>query len=295
MTPVQRILCATDLSPASEPAWAEAQLLARLLGAEIVLAHVVSPLAAPLGFAADIYVPPHLYQQLLDDADRDAHDRLTRLGERRATASVKVTTRVEHGIAADGILRLAREGAGDIVVLGTHGRTGLGRVLLGSVADRVVRLAPCPVVTVRARPGTPVAMPDRLARICYATDFSSSAFAAWPWVVTLAEAAQAEVDLVHVTPELAAGRELPAALIGQMAEGYRAHGEAQAQRLIDAGPLPAGRIHPLILTGTPAEAILRSVGAPLSSSWEREAGPGSADGSWAPSLSMSFKPPRARF
>jgi nucleotide-binding universal stress UspA family protein len=136
MRPVQRILCGTDLSPASEPAWAEAQLLAQLLGAEIVVLHVVSPL----------------------------------------------------------------------------------------VADRVVRLAPCPVVTVRARPGRPVAVPEDLTRICYATDFSPSARAAWPWVVSLAEAAKAEIDIVYVTPEVAARREFPAAMIGQMAAGFQSHG-----------------------------------------------------------------------
>jgi nucleotide-binding universal stress UspA family protein len=258
MSPVQRILCGTDLSPASEPAWAEAQLLARLLGAEIVLLHVVSPLVIPPGVGPEVYVPPHLYQQLVDDADRDARERLARLCDRRAPSSAKVTTRVEHGMAADRILHVAAEDGADMCVLGTHGRTGLGRVLLGSVADRVVRLARCPVVTVRARPGVPVAMPDRLTRICYATDFSASAHAAWPWVLTLAEAARAEVDLVHVMPEVVAGREVPAALIGQTAEGFRAHGEAQARRLIDAGPLPAARAHPLILAGPPAAAIVRS-------------------------------------
>jgi nucleotide-binding universal stress UspA family protein len=258
MNPVQRILCSTDLSPASEPAWVEAQRLARVLGAEIVLLHVVSPLVIPPEVAAEIYVPPHLYQQLVDDADRDAHDRLAQLRDQRAATSVKVTTRVEHGLPADTILRAAGDRGGDIVVLGTHGRTGLGRVLLGSVADRVIRLAPCPVVTVRARPGAPVTAPERLTRICYATDFSASARAAWPWVATLAEAAQAEVDLVHVPPEVVTRREFPAAVIGQMAEGFHAYGAAQAQRLIDAGPLPPARIHPLILTGPPAEAILRS-------------------------------------
>lgn len=258
MSPVQRILCGTDLSPASEPAWAEAQMLARLLGVEILLLHVVAPLVIPAGVVADVSMSPGFYQRLMDEAEGDARGRLARLCDHRAATSVKVATRVEHGTAADRILRLAAEGGGNIIVLGTHGRTGLGRVLLGSVADRVVRLAPCPVVTVRARPGLPIAVPDRVTRICYATDFSASARAVWPWVVRLAEAAQADVDLVHVTPEVAAGRELPPALIEPMAEGFRAHGEAQAERLIDAGPLPPDRIHPRILGGTPAEAILRS-------------------------------------
>jgi nucleotide-binding universal stress UspA family protein len=257
MSRVQRILCGHDLSPASEPAWAEAQLLARLLGVEIVLLHVVPPLVFPTGIAGEMAAPPDLYQQLLDDAESDARDRLARLCDREGAAA-KVSARLEHGVVADRILRVAADEEVALLVLGTHGRTGLGRVLLGSVADRVVRLAPCPVVTVRARPGGTLTAPGGLARICYATDFSPSARAAWPWVVRLAEAANAEVDIVYVTPEVAAGRDLPAAMVGQMAAGFQAHGEAQVQRLIDKGPLSPTWIHPVILSGTPAEAIVRS-------------------------------------
>jgi nucleotide-binding universal stress UspA family protein len=61
---------------------------------------------------------------------------------------------VAAGHPADTIVRLARERAADLIVMGTHGRTGLQHVLLGSVAEKVVRLAPCPVLTVRHRPGT---------------------------------------------------------------------------------------------------------------------------------------------
>jgi nucleotide-binding universal stress UspA family protein len=148
MSRVQRILCGHDLSPASKPAWTEAQLLARLLGVEIVLLHVVPPLVFPTGIAGEMAVPPELYQQLLDDAESDARDRLARLCDREG-AVAKVSARVEHGVVADRILRVAADEEVAVLILGTHGRTGFGRVLLGSVADRVVRLAPCPVVTVR--------------------------------------------------------------------------------------------------------------------------------------------------
>jgi nucleotide-binding universal stress UspA family protein len=70
MSRVQKILCGHDLSPACEPAWIEAQLLARLLGVEIVLLHVVRPLVFQTGIAGEMAVPPDLYQHLLDDAPR---------------------------------------------------------------------------------------------------------------------------------------------------------------------------------------------------------------------------------
>jgi nucleotide-binding universal stress UspA family protein len=260
MSRVQRILCAHDLSPASEPAWIEAQRLARLFGVELVLLQVVSPPPIAVGMAGDMPVPPEVYQQLADDAERTARDRLAQLCDEAGAVWAKLTTRVEHGVVADRILRAAGRGEGSLLVLGTHGRTGLGRVLLGSVADRVVRLASCPVVTVRARLGEPVGSPP-LTRICYATDFSAPARAAWPWVVALAEAAGADVDVVHVAPDVGMGRHVPAARVGEMVLGFRAYAESEAQRLIQAGPLPAARIQPLIVTGTPAEAILRSVEA----------------------------------
>jgi nucleotide-binding universal stress UspA family protein len=253
MTRIQHLLCCTDLTPASEPAWAEARLLARLLGADIRLLHVVPLLVIP----AEVYVPPSVYDDWVDTADREAQDRLARLRDSEADPTTKVLTRVETGPAAEGILREARSSETDLIVMGTHGRTGLPLVALGSVADRIVRLAPCPVVTVRARPGAPAGAPERLRRLCYATDFSAGAAAAWPWVVTLAEAAGAEVDLVHVVPALTGARAYPSPDIGRIAQALREHAESQTERLRQASGLPTERFHVDIASGWPADEIIR--------------------------------------
>jgi nucleotide-binding universal stress UspA family protein len=143
-TTVRQILCASDLSPASEPAWLMARRLGGLFGAEVVLLHVVPPVPIPLKG----YFPPQLYQELVTGARREAEASLAALVGGTSGAAPKVRTRVVEGSPA---ARIAEETA-DLVVVGTHGRTGLDRAVLGSVADRLVRTAKCPVRTVRTQP-----------------------------------------------------------------------------------------------------------------------------------------------
>ena len=112
-------------------------------------------------------------------------------------SGLTVRIRLEEGSPAERILEVATQEPADLLVVGTHGRAGLQRAMLGSIADRLVRQATCPVLTVRPMPERQLA--GEIRRICYATDFSPTARAAWPWVVAIASAAGAEVDLVHVT------------------------------------------------------------------------------------------------
>jgi nucleotide-binding universal stress UspA family protein len=254
---IRHILCCTDLSAASEPAWREACVLARVLGADVLLLHVVTMLIVP----PELFIPPAAVQEWTDAGDQEALEGLARLRDQQTLPTTRVMTRVEIGSASDGILRVADSARADLVVMGTHGRTGLSLTLLGSVADRVVRLAPCAVVTVGARPDRPVQIPERLGRICYATDFSAPAHAVWPLVLTLAEATGAEVDLVHVIQDVAAGRDRSSPSSEHIARALRGHGESQAHRLIQGSPLPEGRIQVVMPTGVPAEEIMRSAEA----------------------------------
>jgi nucleotide-binding universal stress UspA family protein len=252
MTRVRQILCATDFSPASEPAWQEALLLARLCHAELALLHVVPPVMFP----PDGYIPPRVYQELVDAAHHDAHAGLERLVGQAADPRLKVRTRVEEGGPAASILEVAREEMADLVVLGTHGRTGVERLVLGSVADRVVRQASCPVLTVPARPG--VATAGRLGRILYATDFSPAAREGWPWAVALAEAAGADIDLLHVTLAPVGDHEVPAERLGEMAQTLHEQGQAAAERFLRRycpQDLARERVHVLIGRGPVAEQI----------------------------------------
>jgi nucleotide-binding universal stress UspA family protein len=256
MTTINRILYATDLSSTSEPAWDEARRLGRLFNAEILLLHVVAP---PLVVPVEGYFPPELYKELLRNARHDAEKGFDRLLGSVAGSGLKVRIRLEEGPPASRILEVATQEAADLLVVGTHSRTGLPRAILGSVADRLVRQATCPVLTVRP---IPERAPRReIRRICYATDFSPTARAAWPWVVAIASAAGAEVDLVHVTFEPVADRHLSAEAIGRMAQLLREQGQIEVERFLERSTLPRERIHVRLSPGVPAEQIVHQAQA----------------------------------
>jgi nucleotide-binding universal stress UspA family protein len=144
MKRVRRLLCATDFSRASRSAFARALALAKQDGARLILLHVLMP---PSPFLGDEL--PASYVELGVRARRAVERQLATLGDQAKKAAVKVEALVTEGVPADQILRVARRCHADMIVMGTHGRTGLGRVFMGSVAERVLARATIPVLTVR--------------------------------------------------------------------------------------------------------------------------------------------------
>jgi nucleotide-binding universal stress UspA family protein len=143
----QQILCATDFSDTAEAAWEIACELARLHRAELVLVHALVEL--PLYATAE--APGPAVAQIWEDQQRWVQ---TALDERVAAAGargLKARALVKTGPAAASIADAAAEEGTDLIVIGTHGRTGFNRLVIGSVAERVVRIAPCPVLTVKPR------------------------------------------------------------------------------------------------------------------------------------------------
>ena len=141
---MKRIVYATDFSERAAPAERQAVALARALGAELVLAHVGTE--APL-WRESLYTPS--VRAVFEAQHKWATETL---GARVAALNAEgVVARavVRVGVPWQEIVRLAVEEHADMIVMGTQGRTGLERLLLGSVAERVIRQAPCPVVTVR--------------------------------------------------------------------------------------------------------------------------------------------------
>jgi len=142
---ITRILVPTDFSHDAGAALTYALGLAQPFGAAVALLHVVEdPLAAGV-WSSEVYTAEIAGLQI--NLVRDAEQRLK---EYAAERGGPITTEVRTGPAARVILDFAREQAFDLIVMGTHGRTGLAHVVMGSVAERVVRLAPCPVLTLRA-------------------------------------------------------------------------------------------------------------------------------------------------
>ena len=139
MLAIRRILHPTDFSDSSQTAFEVACALARDYDAELVLCHVEPWPAIPVveGIALDLPV---------EDPDAD----VSRLADVRPDdPTVRVVRQLRRGEPAAEILAVAADAAADLIVMGTHGRGLIGRAILGSVAERVVREAPCPVETVR--------------------------------------------------------------------------------------------------------------------------------------------------
>lgn len=138
----KRILIPVDGSPQSVHAAQTGLELAQALGAEIATVYVVEP---PVPYTGEIGIPP---DELLEVAERDDRDALAALRQ-----SVRLPPEARHfvrvGHPADVIGKVAAEWPADLIVIGSHGLGGLGRALLGSVADAVVRHSPCPVLVVR--------------------------------------------------------------------------------------------------------------------------------------------------
>jgi universal stress protein A len=138
-----RILVPIDFSECSRAAFAYATGLARDFKAELRLVHVINPHWYPLG---DKYSALDA-AQLMEEASRAAQKQMCSIA---ATSNVRYSARVIHGSPAMEICNAANEDF-DFIVISTHGRTGLGHLLIGSTAEHVVRYAHCPVLIVPAR------------------------------------------------------------------------------------------------------------------------------------------------
>jgi nucleotide-binding universal stress UspA family protein len=146
----RRILHPSDFSRASAKAFATALKLARAGRLPLTVAHVLAPFV-PVAAADEGFILPETYERLDASARAAAHKQLDRLVARARRAGVRATGLLLDGAPHEQIVRAIKSSRADLVVIGTHGRTGLTRFFLGSVAARVVTLAPCPVLTVRGR------------------------------------------------------------------------------------------------------------------------------------------------
>jgi universal stress protein A len=149
MKGIRRILCASDFSTASRPAVKKAIEIARSTRARLLIVHAVAPIVPPL-MGEGAFVAPATWEAMQREARQAAQRQIDRLVQTAKKAGVAAEGRVVDGVPADQIVRLARVRQADMVVIGTHGRTGFSRLLLGSVAGRVVATARCPVLTVRS-------------------------------------------------------------------------------------------------------------------------------------------------
>ena len=149
MSRIRTILHPTDFSRASTAAFQRAVEMAKDNRAGLLIVHVLAP-SAPL-MMADGYVAPSVYDDMEAAARQGAQKELRKLVEKARRSGARAKPLLLEGVAHERIAQAARARKADLVVIGTHGRTGFARFFLGSVASRVLATSPCPVLTVRGK------------------------------------------------------------------------------------------------------------------------------------------------
>jgi nucleotide-binding universal stress UspA family protein len=238
---LKNILYTTDFSPTAEAAAPFAWELARRYGAKVVALHVRAP-------EVNGMVPPESWAAIHEAHALQAKQQAAHL--KALFRGVENEVEVTEGGIWDVISRTIEEKKVDMVVTGTHGREGLGKMVMGSHAENILRHSPVPVLVVgpyvRIEPETTT----RTKRILFATDFSEPSFAALPYAISLAEENQAELDILRVVPpqkngELVHPSELMDATMRQMKQLVPLEAEAWCKPRFIAE------------TGEPAQKILQ--------------------------------------
>jgi nucleotide-binding universal stress UspA family protein len=220
MTRITHVLCPVDFSETSRHALDQAAAIARWYGARLTVPYVFVSLPT-------LDLPP----LVLDDKDREALLVQLRGFAAGIPSDVTLDLRVEQAeYAHDEILRQIAAGHADLLVLGTHGRSGFQRLFLGSVTEKLIRKAPCPTLVVPPR--SPAVSPDApiaFRRILCPIDFSDASLGALEYAMSLAEENDARLTVLHVIdlpPELREN-----ALVADLdVDRVRAAAEAEARR-----------------------------------------------------------------
>lgn len=253
MLSIRQVLCPTDFSTFSERALRYATLLAKWSGADLTCLFVLGGPLAPLGDAPQARVPVGT-----DPSSKEKlRERLLRFAEPAGLSGIPVRSLVMEGEPAAVILEEARRVPECLVVLGTHGHSGFENLVLGSIAEKVLRKAPCPVLTIPREPeeGPIAAIPFR--RILAAIDFSRPSETAFGTALDFAEASGASLTAVHVIREVP-NAEAPEMIHFNVPE-YRRLLENEARdrlRAFVAARSRGDRVETRILAGKPWRRIL---------------------------------------
>jgi nucleotide-binding universal stress UspA family protein len=187
----KKILLATDFSPASETALPHALKIAAQYGSQLYIAYVICPEFRDL-------VPPEALATMVEDARRLAQQNMERLLSAASQRGVSCQSLVGEGAIWDVLQDMIQQNGIDLIVLGTHGRRGLRKLLLGSVTEEVFRMAACPVLTVGPKTSAIQSMDVRLDHILYPLEFIPDTSDAAAYAVSLAEEYQAKLTIMKV-------------------------------------------------------------------------------------------------
>ncbi len=248
MVDVKKILCPTDFSEFSAWALDLALGLAHWYKSEITVMHVVPRvLMHPEYF-------PYMQEPVLPSPDvrKQAQEELDRFTEKAQEAGIPTLTRLEEGDSVEEILEYASELPADLVIMGTHGRRGFERLVLGSVTVKVMRKGVCPLLTVSSEPrGIGESQDGIFRKILCPVDFSTSSVKALEYALSLAQEGDAALTLLHVVESL---------FEGEGSSEFRSKMVTKAvEKMKAAVPVDATNwCHPeeIVLTGRPYQQIL---------------------------------------
>jgi nucleotide-binding universal stress UspA family protein len=238
---LKNILFATDFSPCSEAALAYARGIAGRFNSTVHVVHVL-----PQEGHSEVH-PNH---GAVDNTRRVAEERMAKFLLQNPLKGISHEIIVERGPLWHVLQDIIREAAIDLIVLGTHGRRGLKKLMLGSVAEEIFRRAECPVLTVGPHVPAPAGGEGRLQQILYATDFTIGSLHALPYALSLAKEHRATLALLHVLPDTP---EIPEPDLEQITEGVR----QRLRQLLTPGTGLWCQSEPVVLFGSAADGILR--------------------------------------
>jgi len=248
---IKLILCPIDFSEFSERAYEHALSLAEHYQAKLVAQHVVELWRHPsASFAASGGLYEEFRQVLLETGE----DHLQQFAKSHTHDKIQPELAVHEGSAPDSILSFAQTQKADLIVMGTHGRRGFDHLMLGSVTDRVMRRAPCPVLAVRNPPHDALAASNErqyvhhLSRIVFCADFSKNSEGALNYALSGAAEYDAELTILHVLEEVPSLTKTEEAL---------AEATEQLDKLIPPDVRKTCKIKTVVRIGKPYQEIIQ--------------------------------------
>lgn len=250
---IESILFATDFSECAKHAQAHATLWATTHGARLHVVHVVE---FPPGMDPEQPVNKMYLDRLRDEADARLRETIAEVEQDGATGQA----RIETGIPSQILSETAQVLGSGLVVLGTRGLTGLDHLLIGSTAERLVRTAPCPVLTVRTKEQTKPAAreathPARIQRILAPLDFSDCSLDALEYAIFVAKTFDAALTVQHVLEPVAFGLDFTLRHVEERRQ-QRKQVESWLSDLASSLDAQGLRVTHVVAAGEPADTIL---------------------------------------
>ena len=236
----RKILFATDFSAAADNAIPYVKRIAKHYEASVLALHVHPPVVNPM-------TPPETWAA--DAAAAEARDQRRREQLMNTFSEIPIKVQIEEGEILARLQTAIEANAIDLVVIGTRGRTGFGKLLLGSVAEEILRTVTCPVLTVGPRADLSRGADGQIREVLFATDLASETQVAAAYAVSLAEEFQARLVLLHVIPRME-----PNDLV--MSSDVETPAKALLQKLVPTEATDWCKPDYYVEQGEPAEKIL---------------------------------------